>query len=184
MNVFSSYKPFLHVLSIYDSKNFHHKDPRILLRNICQAIAYSACIFAMAVFWICDLKQCFDYNFNMTRIVLPFGLLIGSAQLSITYISIRMKGDVFDEVIAKLQRIVTNREYFPPFVHLHPVSSSPLVIFTCILSYSCVFHRQDVNYPQSGHRTTNTWRKDWPFSLQSVSDVRFSSLCCVSRFQP
>lgn len=107
---FSAYKPFLHILHIYKSENFQNQHRRILIRNTCQAIVYSACILSMAIFLMSDVKHCLSYNLHVAQIALPLGILVGVSQLIITYISIRMKDDLIDEVIANLNKIITKRE--------------------------------------------------------------------------
>lgn len=131
--VFSAYKPLLHILTIYDMNNFQNQTRPILIRNICQAISLSIIFVSVTVALICDAWYFIDQHFHLADIALALGILISVTQLAITYISIRMKNDLANEVIAALEKIIIHREY-----NLHPfnwngiydqTTSSTIIIF-------------------------------------------------------
>lgn len=130
VSVFRAYKPILHIVTIFDMKNFRIANNRILIRNICQAIAISMMVLALIVAILCDIWYCMDNNFNVPEIALPFGVLINLAQLAITYISIRMKSGLVDEVISRLEKEITKRKY--SVGHINQLSS----IDACIRFYT------------------------------------------------
>lgn len=110
VSVFSTYKPLLRILTIYDWKNFQNQKRPTLTRNICQAIAISVLVLAFIVAFVCDVMHCLNHHFHVTQIALPLGLLIGSTQFALTFASIRMKDDLVNTVINDLHKIVMKRK--------------------------------------------------------------------------
>lgn len=117
VTVMAAFKPFIHMLTLYDSTNYRNLDRRTIIRHICQAITLSMISFALVIATVCNIWYCSNHQFNVTKIALPFALLIGVSQLSITFASIRIKSDLVVEVIDSLEAIILNREY-PPTIYV------------------------------------------------------------------
>lgn len=111
VTVFAAFKPFFHIFTIFDLKNFRNQERRILLRHICQATTISMMVLAFIVAIWSDALYCITQKFIVVQIALAFGILINSIQLAITYISIQVKRDLVDEVIARLEKVIIHREY-------------------------------------------------------------------------
>lgn len=109
VTVLAAYKPFLHILTIYDSKNFESQEWRIRFRNTCQAIALLILYIGSVIAMYCDISFCFRNNFNVAHIALPFGIMINIIQLTIAYTSIRLKNYLVDRVMVYLETIVIHR---------------------------------------------------------------------------
>lgn len=108
--VFASFRPFQHVLTIFDSKNFQNQDRRILKRNIGLAITVAVCAVCYVVAMSSNAWFCASRKFDVAKIALAFGVLINAMQFAITYISIRMKNDVVNRLIAGINKIINERE--------------------------------------------------------------------------
>lgn len=108
--VLAAYKPFLHILTIYDAKNFQNQNRRTLARNICQCVIVSMLCIASIVAILCDIWYCFIGNrFDVAKMALPFGIIVNVMQLVITYASIGSQNRLVYEVIDGLEEIITNR---------------------------------------------------------------------------
>lgn len=107
---FAAFKPFFHILSIYDWKNLQNSNRRIAFKHRCQAIAVfvaEICYFIVLVSGAC---LCMETDFNVTECATQIGLLINSTQLAITYMSIRLRKDHVNEVIININEVVLKRE--------------------------------------------------------------------------
>lgn len=107
--VFSSFRPFLHILNIYDWKRFQIQDRRLLLRNICEALVVSVFALAFIAANLCNVWYCLSHSFNVAQIPLAIAILINQLQFVITYIAIRRKNDLINEIIAGIGEIVNKR---------------------------------------------------------------------------
>lgn len=108
--VLAAYKPFLHILTIYDSKNFQNLDRHIIFSNRCQAIAVSVLIIAFSIGLYSVGLYCVVLNFDVGEVALQLALFINSLQLMITYVALRINNDDVDNVIAEISNIVTQRK--------------------------------------------------------------------------
>lgn len=118
VTVLAAYKPFLHILTIYNWNNFETQKWHIWIRNACQAFVLMMLYIATIVAMLCDAWYCFRSSFHVADIALPFGIMINILQLAITYISIRMKSHLVDEVIASLEKIIIHRKWYLDIVFL------------------------------------------------------------------
>lgn len=57
-----------------------------------------------------DACHCIRNNLNVTDIAVPLGIFIQATQLGITYVFIRMRNDLVDEVFASLREIIIKRK--------------------------------------------------------------------------
>lgn len=110
--VFAAYKPLLHIFSIFNLKKFRNQELCRSLCNICQAIAVSMITLAFIGALVFNTWYCMGKHFIVAQIALPFGILINSLQFAFTYISIRMRSGLVDEVIVGIGKIVKKRTYF------------------------------------------------------------------------
>lgn len=114
VTVFSAYKPIFNIFNIFtifDVKNFQNQERHILIRNVCQSMTLLMLILAFIIAILSDGWYCMDQNDKVTAFAFPFGILINASQLAITYISNQIKGDLADEVIARLEKVIIHREY-------------------------------------------------------------------------
>lgn len=167
--VFSTYKPFLHILTIYDWKNFHNQDRRILKRNICLAIVVSILALAFIVAMVCDAWFCVTNNFNVVEIGSAFGILINAVQFAITYNSIRMKSDLVNQLIAGMNKIINERKWMWRIEW----NWSKNVLFVSWL----ILRIQGVPFHQGELNTMKNWRNALHGLQQLESTFPFGSLC-------
>lgn len=108
---FAAFKPFLHILTIYDPKNFQNGNRREIVFKRCQAFAFSVvcCAFSIAA-WFSG-AFCLEHNFNVTEFSFQIAVFINSLQLTITYMSIRIDNDRVSQVIDNIGTTVAKREY-------------------------------------------------------------------------
>lgn len=114
--VLAAYKPFVDILTIYDSKIFTNKDHRrILARNILQAIIVAASVSIYIVGLSYDLLYCSGFNFRVDQIALQLGLFINALQIAITYVAIHNNNDLVNKVLNDCRAIVNERMYLFEF---------------------------------------------------------------------
>lgn len=109
-STFSAYRPFLHILTIYDSKNLRNPDRRVRIRNICQAIVVSVFALDFIAAVVCNTLYCLDYNFDVAQVAFSIGIISNSLQVSITCILFQMKNDLVDKVISDIGQLVNERK--------------------------------------------------------------------------
>lgn len=110
ITVMATYKPLLHILTIYDWKNFQHQDRRTVFSNLLQAIAVSASAFGYFICLLCDAWYCIEHSFNVTKVAMQMALFISALQLAIAYITIRINNERVNDAISAINRIVTERK--------------------------------------------------------------------------
>lgn len=108
LDVFRPYKPLLHIVTVYNSKHFQDPDRRTL--NIWYAVVFTTFLFGIAVLIVGDTWYCLGYNFDLSEIALPFGVLISGVQMSINYVAIAIKSQALERAISGLQERIQNRK--------------------------------------------------------------------------
>lgn len=113
INVLSAYQPFLHILTIYNTKHFkNNTQNRCVFRHICHAIVFTTTTFGYTVSTLSSVWYCNHYAWDLNKISLPFSLMLTVVQLSVSYTSLAINNQVVENLIDCLHRIVNKRKGF------------------------------------------------------------------------
>lgn len=101
--VMAAFSPFLQAMMIYNAENFKIQNRRIFI--------FSILLIALIGGVVCDLLYCVDNEFDIIKLTMPIGVLVGATEVTLTYASIAMKNDLVDDVIASLRKTIIQRKY-------------------------------------------------------------------------
>lgn len=110
VSVFATFKTLLHVLTIYNWKNFRKQERDILIRNIGHAIGVALLLLNFAVAAYADFSYCLKYKFDLKIVALPVAIFIAAPQIILSYVAITIKNDLVYEVVNSLNGIINKRE--------------------------------------------------------------------------
>lgn len=106
LDVFFSFRKFFYILTVFTWENFRNPDRRIVRKNQAIAIGKAILLFGVLVSVVGAGWHCISYKFDLAEIALPFGLMFTTAQMLITYATMRIKHKQLANVIARLGEII------------------------------------------------------------------------------
>lgn len=111
IQVMKAFKPYMRILRIYDTDNYHGHDFRTIIGNIIFAIMIS--FFTMVSFPIiivCGVWLCVDLDFDLNKISSTAPITIHTLQYLLVYISFTLRNTEIQDTINRLQSIVNRRK--------------------------------------------------------------------------
>lgn len=109
ITVLRAFKPFYRMLTVYNSANFRNADKRTIFCNLWRATVATILIGSLAFATIVAVWYFFQNEFQLRIIAMPFATNITTYQINITYISMRLKLQQIDQVIASLNETINQR---------------------------------------------------------------------------
>lgn len=155
--VFASFRPFQHILTIFDSNNFQNQPSHIYTRNMLQAITVAFFGVCYVVAMSSNAWFCVSRHFEVGDIALAFGVLINAMQFAITYITIRVKNETIVELITDIDEIINKRECSQYASSLYSALVHG-VLFFYVFSSIFFFMQKDANFPTIVFHTMSNWR--------------------------
>lgn len=111
LRVFLAFRPFFHVLKIFNPSNFQNQNYRLVIQNVFIAIAMVVLFVVgeLTVGFGC-LWYCFSYKFNLSETALPIGLLFTGTQMSVTYITMGLQHTELENALTGLEKKINKRK--------------------------------------------------------------------------
>lgn len=112
IRVMNSFLPLFRILTIYNAENFRGANsPRLLFRNITQAIIFSIVLFAYLVGNMSNAWLCYSLKFDLIKTAIPLPVLLCNTQILIIYVSVALINHTINSTIERLQEICEKRKY-------------------------------------------------------------------------
>lgn len=114
--ILRAFRPLLTLLTVYKWKNFRNKSCRLLIQNICRAVAITILFSSYTLLFLSsELFLCFKEKFNLDVIRQPLSFLLGGCQVQYIYFSIFWKSKEVFKVLDRLHDIIKKRKIFSYF---------------------------------------------------------------------
>lgn len=110
MAAFRAFGPFYCLLNVYEANNFRNTSQRLVIRNVCLAIGFSAVLVGFIVAVLAIVWHGYECNFALREIAPTFGIMITSIQIACTYIAMVTKMHRVNAVIGKLEDAIKERK--------------------------------------------------------------------------
>lgn len=110
--IFDSYRPFLRILTVFESKNFQSSYRN---RNICLAISFISIVMGLLVLIFGDLWYCIGVGLDTELLAWPFAIMISAVQMSITYTAFGIKYLQLEQTINSLKATIDKRNHYSSF---------------------------------------------------------------------
>lgn len=111
LRVFFAFRPFFHVLKVFNLSNYQNQKCRLVIQNIFIAIAMVALFILgeLTVGFGC-LWYSFSYKFDLSKTALPIGLLFTGTQMSVTYITMGLQHRELENALTGLEEKIIRRK--------------------------------------------------------------------------
>lgn len=110
VRVLHAFRPFHHILTLYNADNFRERAQKQRIRNICHAGACSTLIFITTIDYISNAYFCYQNISNMEIVGQPISVFFVCIQVFFTCFSLWKKNMRITTFIEQLQSLIEVRE--------------------------------------------------------------------------
>lgn len=106
-----AFRPFLTILTIFESNNFYTTNQRMFIRNLSRAFGVTL-VFSgyVCLFLSGGILACIQHNFDLNVVAQPLSFFISGIQVPYYYGILFWKSDKIIGTLEYLHRIVEKRE--------------------------------------------------------------------------
>lgn len=109
ISVLRAFAPAYRMLTVYNLDNFRNANWRTILRNLVWATLTTILLGSSFIVAMVNVCYCYENKFQLRIIAMPIASYINTEQVTITYISMRMKLEQVDRVTASLNETINQR---------------------------------------------------------------------------
>lgn len=112
MQVFQAFRPFLHILQVFNMDNFINYDLQIILRSIYKALVIIILLLSLCVVSSLNAWCYFKDELSFVQNVQQISAALGAIQMFVIFMSISKNNHQISDGIESLQTTVKNRTIY------------------------------------------------------------------------